>query len=131
MSEICNECGKSVAPGSGRFVNRVISLDDKFYRKAMGKPFPDGDYTCGECDTSKSEMAERLGITEEEAGQIKTKKDCLEKCPRCGEEKKIEHCGSEPRSDGTIENRMTCGNCGHDFMDVFEVIYTHTEWREE
>ena len=80
---------------------------------------------------NKSEMAEMLGITEKEVEQIQTKKDCLEKCPRCGEEKKIEHCGSEPRCDGTIENRMTCGNCDHDFMDVFEVIYTHTEWREE
>ena len=118
MSQICNECGKSVAPGSGKLFNRVINLNTAEDRKAMNKPYPEGDYTCGECDTS-------------EAGQIKTKKDCLEKCPRCGEEKKIEHCGSEPRSDGTIENRMTCGNCGHDFVDVFEVVYTHTEWREE
>jgi len=79
----------------------------------------------------KSEMAEMLGITEKEAEEIKTKKDRLEKCPRCGEEKNIEHYGSEPRWDGTIENRMTCGNCDLDFKDVFEVVYTHTEWREE
>jgi len=78
-----------------------------------------------------SERLEMLGLTAEEAEKIKTKENCLGKCPRCGEEKNIEHYGSEPRWDGSIENSMSCGNCGLDFKDVFEVIYTHTEWREE
>lgn len=34
--ELCGECGKSVALGSGRCVNRVTHLDDGF--------------TCAECD---------------------------------------------------------------------------------
>ena len=46
----CNECGRSVAPGSGRFVNRVPDLNEPEERKAAGKPFPQGDYLCAECD---------------------------------------------------------------------------------
>jgi len=48
--EICNECGRSVKPGSGLFVNRVIDLDDCETRCEMGKPYPEGDYMCRECD---------------------------------------------------------------------------------
>ena len=48
--EICNECGKSVALGSGRFVNRVPDLDDFETRKANGKPYPQGEYVCEQCD---------------------------------------------------------------------------------
>jgi hypothetical protein len=49
-SEICNECGKSVAWGSGNFVNRVIDLNDLETRIEMGKPFPRGNFICAECD---------------------------------------------------------------------------------
>jgi hypothetical protein len=49
--EICNECGKSVAPGSGRFVNRVPSGDSPAEHEEMGKPFPIGGYVCAECDS--------------------------------------------------------------------------------
>ena len=49
-AEICNECGRSVAPGSGRFVNRIPDLNDEKTREEMGKPFPEGDYICEECD---------------------------------------------------------------------------------
>ena len=52
MREICNECGESVRFGSGKFVNRVIDFNDPETRKAMGKPFPDGDYICEECDSA-------------------------------------------------------------------------------
>lgn len=48
--EICNECGRSVARGSGLFINRVLDLDDYRTRKAMNKPFPKGDYICRECE---------------------------------------------------------------------------------
>jgi hypothetical protein len=48
--EICNECGKSVKWGSGNFVNRVIDLNDIETRIEMGKPFPNGDFVCAECD---------------------------------------------------------------------------------
>jgi len=48
--EICNECGCSVAFGSGRYVNSVIDLNDYQTRKAMGKPYPEGDFICAECE---------------------------------------------------------------------------------
>lgn len=50
MLEICNECGKSVAPGSGNFVNRVPSGDDEATHREMGKPFPKGGFICGVCE---------------------------------------------------------------------------------
>lgn len=48
--EICNECGRSVAWGSGRFVNRVADLNDAETRRGMGKPFPEGEWVCEECE---------------------------------------------------------------------------------
>jgi len=48
--EICNECGRSVRWGSGLFVNRVIDFNDTKARIDMGKPFPDGDFICSECE---------------------------------------------------------------------------------
>jgi len=50
MSEICNECGRSVKLGSGWFVNRVPDFNQPEERKAMGKRFPEGDFICAECD---------------------------------------------------------------------------------
>jgi len=50
MKEICNECGKSVKFGSGRFVNRISDFNTRAYRKGMGKPYPEGDFICEECD---------------------------------------------------------------------------------
>jgi len=48
--EVCNECGRNVGWYSGLFVNRVIDLDDYATRKENGKPFPQGDYICRECE---------------------------------------------------------------------------------
>ena len=48
--DICNECGRSVALGGGRFVNRVPDLDDAETRRVNGKPYPEGDFMCEECD---------------------------------------------------------------------------------
>jgi len=53
--QICRECGRSVAPGSGRFVNRVPDLNSAEERKAIGCPFPQGDYLCAECDAKGAE----------------------------------------------------------------------------
>ena len=50
MKEICNECGKSVKFGSGRFVNRISDFNTRTYRKSMEKPYPEGDFICEECD---------------------------------------------------------------------------------
>ena len=50
--EICNECGVSVKFGSGHFVNRVPDLNDLETRIEMGKPFPQGEWICSNCDNS-------------------------------------------------------------------------------
>ena len=47
--EICCECGKSVKPGSGRFVNRVPALSSIEGNKAAGFPYPEGAFVCAEC----------------------------------------------------------------------------------
>lgn len=49
-TETCNECGRSVAWGSGWFVNRVPDFNSIEERREMGKPFPNGDFLCAECD---------------------------------------------------------------------------------
>ncbi|MDG7036545.1 MAG: hypothetical protein JRM72_04050 [Nitrososphaerota archaeon] len=46
----CNECGRSVEPGSGNWVNRIHDLNDPKTRKEMLKPFPYGDFICAQCD---------------------------------------------------------------------------------
>jgi hypothetical protein len=48
--EICNECGKSVKVGSGRFVNRIIDLNDFETKIEMGKPYATGEFICSDCD---------------------------------------------------------------------------------
>jgi len=49
-NEICNECGRSVKPGSGLFINRVPDFNSPEVRKEMGKKYPEGDFICVECD---------------------------------------------------------------------------------
>lgn len=58
--ETCNECGQSVRIGTGRFVNRVIDLNSYRTRKEMGKPYPDGDYMCAECDMALEPQTENV-----------------------------------------------------------------------
>jgi len=48
--EICNECGRDVSWGSGLYINRVVDLNNYKTKKEMGKPFPEGEYICRECD---------------------------------------------------------------------------------
>lgn len=48
--DICNECGKSVDCGSGRYINRIPDWNDIKTRKKMGKPFPKGNYICAKCE---------------------------------------------------------------------------------
>jgi len=49
-SEICNLCGRSVAPGSGWFVNRVPDLNTVAERREMGRPYPGGNWLCAGCE---------------------------------------------------------------------------------
>ena len=53
--ECCNECGDSVAMGSGKFVNRIPDLNDVETRKEMGKPYPFGAWICADCDALTSD----------------------------------------------------------------------------
>ena len=50
FGETCCECGRSVALGSGRFVNRIHVLDDYETKKDEGRPYPYGAFMCAECD---------------------------------------------------------------------------------
>jgi len=65
MSEICNECGRSVKFGSGWFINRIFDDSTPEERKEMGKPFPEGDFICAECDEKFSSKP-----TEKEVDEI-------------------------------------------------------------
>ena len=53
-TEFCNECGKSVRFGSGLFVDRIMDLNEIEDRIDMGKPFPNGDFICVECEIAIS-----------------------------------------------------------------------------
>lgn len=53
-SEVCVECGRSVAMGSGNFVNRVPVLDDLETKKQNGYAFPHGDWMCPDCDACET-----------------------------------------------------------------------------
>lgn len=46
----------SVAPGLGRFVNRVLDLNTYKERVINGKPYPHGDFLCVECGTRLEEQ---------------------------------------------------------------------------
>ena len=48
--EICEECGRSVAWGSGLFVDRVPDADDFETRRQRGVPHPVGGWICRECE---------------------------------------------------------------------------------
>ena len=47
LIERCCECGRSVAPGSGFFVNRVVVEDDEHQQKQ--RPYK-GDFLCAVCE---------------------------------------------------------------------------------
>lgn len=53
--ERCNHCGRSVAFGSGLFVNRVPDLNDISMRIQNDRIYPEGDFVCIECDSMESE----------------------------------------------------------------------------
>lgn len=48
--EICNKCGRSVAPKSGRFAKRIPDLNTVEERQALGRRHPTGDYVCADCE---------------------------------------------------------------------------------
>jgi hypothetical protein len=53
--EICNHCGRSVAWGSGWFVNRVGDSNDISTRLANNLNFPEGNFVCVECDSKTAD----------------------------------------------------------------------------
>lgn len=52
MSEHCNQCGRSIAWGSGLFVNRVHDFNPVNIRRTLGRPYPEGGYVCRDCDSN-------------------------------------------------------------------------------
>ncbi|HMV44284.1 MAG TPA: hypothetical protein PK079_22685 [Leptospiraceae bacterium] len=53
--ERCNQCGDSVAFGSGKFVNRIPDLNDISTRRSMNRKYIWGDFVCIECDEKNSD----------------------------------------------------------------------------
>lgn len=82
MSERCWNCGKSVAWRSGRYVNRIPSLDSVEVRRENGAPHPEGEYLCSKCEEGF------------EKGEIR--------CPKCG-------AFADTQADGTNKCQLGCG----------------------
>ena len=75
-NEMCNECGQSVRAGSGKFVNRVIDSGGDKTRTEMGKPHPEGDYMCAECEAEQDEQPGEVLQFPVQAGKRSVKMDC-------------------------------------------------------
>ena len=73
MTEICRNCGDSVAWGSGKFVNRIPDCNDVETRKENGDQFPEGEYLCSECEEKFAEgeiRCDKCGSFADEHGLI-------------------------------------------------------------
>ncbi|MBU3968416.1 MAG: hypothetical protein KKG76_13780 [Euryarchaeota archaeon] len=81
--ETCWNCGSSVAWGSGRFVNRIPSLDSEEVRREHGSPYPKGGFLCFECEK---------GFEKDEI-----------RCPKCG-------AFADPQEDGTNKCQLGCAS---------------------
>src|SRR4030067_873293 len=79
--ETCWNCGSSVAWRSGRFVNRIPSLDSEEIRRENGSPYPKGGYLCFECEKGFGKDGHR--------------------CPKCG-------AFADPQEDGTNKCQLGC-----------------------
>jgi len=55
---ICNECGRNVGSGSGLRVDRIPDCNDVETRRAVGKPYPEGDWICRECEEKLEDVVE-------------------------------------------------------------------------
>ncbi len=55
LNQFCNHCGRSVAWGSGWFINRVPDCNDFETRIANHLKYPKGDYVCIECDSKTAD----------------------------------------------------------------------------
>lgn len=53
--EICNHCGRKVHFGSGWFAGRVPDCNPLEVRIADGRPYPEGDFVCAECDSKNGD----------------------------------------------------------------------------
>jgi len=50
MVDVCQDCGRSVEWGSGRFCDRIPDFDSYEDRVEKNCMFPEGAYICEECD---------------------------------------------------------------------------------
>lgn len=53
--DVCCECGESVVPGSGKFVNRIPEMSGLLARVDGNRPHPTGAWVCAECEEKASE----------------------------------------------------------------------------
>lgn len=105
-NEICNECGKSVAWGSGLFVNRVPDLNDVDVRKAMGKPYPQGNYLCRNCDAhGNCELCGRLIEASEEDPEVQLPDGTI-LCQECDKKSKAEEANRVQRAEQDWERSL-------------------------
>ena len=114
MTEKCNECGESVAQGSGKFVNRVPDFNTTEERGEMGKPHPEGEFMCAECD---GKIREDKGTPEKTLAvkmkMFKVAED--EKCGGCNWKVHNLYLMGNTKEDAMrayVENdRGLCGDC--------------------
>lgn len=109
-TEFCNRCGESVAPGSGKFVNRVPDLNSIQARIDSHRPHPAGAYVCAECDAKTSDTVDSMV------------------CPHCKktitylETIELASCdiSLEPRNDASLDIKYSCYECGKEieFNDI-------------
>lgn len=71
--EICNQCGQSVAWGSGRYVNRIPSF------WGMGEAPYDSEWMCAECQAIECEECGVKTIEYEIVENAVYCGDCMEK----------------------------------------------------
>lgn len=71
--DICCECGESVAPGSGKFVNRIPEMSGILARVDGNRPHPTGAWVCAEC-----EMRIEKDCIDEEECLLDTGGDCAD-----------------------------------------------------
>ena len=82
--EICNECGESVKMGSGKRINRIPDCNTEEQRNEMGKPYPEGDFMCADCDGKINRMIEIEHLQEQLMETNKKTAELLKQQPNWG-----------------------------------------------
>lgn len=113
--QMCGNCGRSVRPGSGWFVNRVVEANDIPTRVELPRPFPAGGFICfaGESDWDEEAWRERkseigCACTTSEPDDCKVEvpmgqRMCWCKCHHPGDDDTpVGNLPESPATDGSI-----------------------------